>query len=128
MYLFDEKLNIIKKSPIDKIINYRNKDELLNGIEKHIISLLESSNNVKSNFMFRDICTRTIDCKNGIILDNQLIILKNTKIIKELERYFSFPIFLNNDANLFAFGEWYNYYNKKDIFVNTLGTGLGLGI
>ena len=131
LYLFDEKLNIIKKSPIDKIINYRNKNELLNGIEKHIISLLESSQITLNQILCLGISAPgPLDCKNGIILDTpNLIILKNTKIIKELERYFSFPIFLNNDANLFAFGEWYNYYNKKDVFVGiTLGTGLGLGI
>ena len=70
LYLLDEKLNIIKKSPIDKIINYRNKDELLNGIEKHIISLLGSSQITLNQILCLGISAPgPLDCKNGIILD-----------------------------------------------------------
>ena len=39
------------------------------------------------------------------------------------------PCYLDNDANLFALGEYESYSGEKDVFVGvTLGTGLGFGI
>ena len=38
-YLIDKDLQIRCRSSIDKIINYSNKEELINGIEKQILDL-----------------------------------------------------------------------------------------
>ena len=71
-----------------------------------------------------------LDSKSGTILDTpNLTILQNTSIVDLLNERFDLPIFLENDANLFALGEWFNHYKESDIVVGiTLGTGLGLGV
>ncbi|MDD5086420.1 MAG: ROK family protein [Candidatus Nanoarchaeia archaeon] len=71
-----------------------------------------------------------IDYKKGNIIGPKNIPLKNFNIKRILKKKFNVPVFLDNDANCFAFGEAvYGAGKKYDIVVGlTLGTGVGGGI
>ena len=130
-YLIDESLNILSKSSIDKIHNYSNKKDLINGIENQILRLLNKCNVSLRNVLCMGISAPgPLDSKEGCILETpNLLMLQNTSIVKLFKDKFSIPIYLENDANLFALGEWFGHYNDNDVVVGiTLGTGLGLGI
>ncbi len=72
-----------------------------------------------------------VDTKKGIIYDVQNIrSWKEVHLKTILENYFKIPVYLNNDANCFAVGEW--YYGKGKGFTNVaaliLGTGVAAGL
>ena len=72
-----------------------------------------------------------IDKKYGVVIDVQNIpSWKEVRLKDILEDYFEVPVFLDNDANCFALGE-YRFgkgKNEKDFVGLTLGTGMGGGI
>ncbi len=72
-----------------------------------------------------------IDRKNGKVIKSPNITAINDLLIKDrLEKEFSMPVILENDANTYAFGEkWVGAGKNYDNFVViTLGTGLGGGL
>ena len=128
--LFDDKLNLIDKSKKQLISNSPTTKLLLESLVKQISNLIKKYN--KSNIMGIGIaCPGPLDSKNGIILKTpNLKILQNINLKKDLESALNFPVYIENDANLFALGEWFSNSNKdNEIFGGlTLGTGLGFGI
>lgn len=75
-----------------------------------------------------------IDSKKGIVVDCTPNIKdwQGTNIKESFETNFNIPCFIDNDANVAAFGEFKlqknNKNNNSTIIVLTLGTGLGSGI
>jgi glucokinase len=72
-----------------------------------------------------------VDVKEGIVYDVQHIPSWKEVHLKQLmEARYHIPVFVNNDANCFALGEYYFGQGKGvDSFVGlTIGTGLGSGI
>lgn len=75
-----------------------------------------------------------IDVKNGIVEDCTPNIKnwQGTNIKKAFAENFSIPVFIDNDANVAAYGEYYlrkkKGYAESTIIILTLGTGLGSGI
>lgn len=71
----------------------------------------------------------SIDSKKGVIRYSNNIALENVPVVEELKRYFDLPIFINNDANCAALGEYVFGAGKgySDIVFVTLGTGVGTG-
>lgn len=71
----------------------------------------------------------TCDAENGVVICASNIGFENVPMREELSKYFSVPIFIENDANCAALGEY--SVLKEDVenmvFV-TLGTGIGGGI
>jgi glucokinase len=72
-----------------------------------------------------------VDVKQGIIYDTQYIpSWKEVPLKKLMEERYHVPVFVNNDANCFALGEY--YFGKGQGFESmigtTIGTGLGSGI
>lgn len=75
--------------------------------------------------------TGPLDMKQGLILDCPFLpTLKYFPLSKTIREKFAVPVFLDNDANCFALGEYFfgagAEYNTVLGF--TLGTGLGCGI
>jgi glucokinase len=72
-----------------------------------------------------------IDVENGIVLNlGNIPSFKKVHLRDYLQEVFSKPVFINNDANCFALGE-YRFSvaeNFKHVVGITLGTGLGAGI
>ena len=72
-----------------------------------------------------------VDTNTGVIYDIVNIpSWKKVNLGEELSNQFEVPVFINNDANCFALGEYYfgNGKSLKNIVGLTLGTGMGAGI
>jgi glucokinase len=72
-----------------------------------------------------------IDRKNGIVLQSPNIsALNGIRLREKFEQEFSLPVVIENDANIYAYGEkWIGAGREFDNFVLlTLGTGLGGGL
>ena len=123
--LFDEDLNLIKTSQKDFISNINLSSELFD-------SLVQQVNNFNCDELIGIgvACPGPLDSKKGIILETpNLTLLQNINLKNELECRTSLPVYIENDANLFALGEWKKQQNKPSVFgAVTLGTGLGFGI
>jgi glucokinase len=72
-----------------------------------------------------------VDLAKGIVYDVQHIPSWKEVPLKEmLETRYQIPVFVNNDANCFALGEFYfgKGKGKTDLIGLTIGTGLGAGV
>ncbi|MBO4897665.1 MAG: ROK family protein [Clostridia bacterium] len=71
----------------------------------------------------------TCDSKRGLILLAENIGYEYVPMADEIKKYFDVPVYITNDANCAAYGEYSKMDDKADdvVFV-TLGTGIGGGI
>jgi len=72
-----------------------------------------------------------VDIEQGIVYDVQYITSwKEVPLKKILEEKYAVPVFVNNDANCFALGEYYfgKGRGSNSMIGLTLGTGIGAGI
>ena len=123
--LFDENLDIIKTSEKQLISEIDSTNSLLLALSEQI--------NAFDDGEIAGIgvsCPGPLDSKNGIVLDTpNLELLQNINLKKELELRCSLPVYIENDANLFALGEWHQQQDSTNVFAGvTLGTGLGFGV
>ncbi len=71
----------------------------------------------------------TVDNKRGMIVYANNVNFRNTPIREEMQRYIDKPIYMGNDANCAALGEYVMLKQSMECFVFiTLGTGVGGGI
>ena len=72
----------------------------------------------------------TVDRKKGVIVYSNNIRLERAPIVKEMKKYLSCPVFVDNDANVAALGEAVFGAAKglDDVVLITIGTGIGTGI
>jgi glucokinase len=70
------------------------------------------------------------DPKNGILVYANNLNIDNTPIRDELQKYINKPVYVENDANVAALGEYEYGGGKKykDLVAITLGTGIGGGV
>ena len=123
---FDINGNVIENSSTALICSSNSTENLLDNI----------SNQIKGLFKERKVIgvgiasPGPLNAIEGEILETpNLILLKNCKIISELQKRLKIKCKLENDANLFTLGEFNQYQNQKDVFIGiTLGTGLGFGL
>ena len=72
-----------------------------------------------------------VDVEEGIVYDVQYIpSWKEVHLKKHMEARYKIPVFVNNDANCFALGEYYFGKGKghNSMIGLTVGTGVGAGI
>ncbi len=72
-----------------------------------------------------------VDSEHGIVYDvHNIPAWKEVHLKRILEKEFKVPVYLDNDSNCFALGEYrYGAYSGERDFVGiTLGTGMGAGI
>ena len=128
--LFDGNFDLVKASEKNLISDINSTDHFLKKISKQITGMIDK--NFIGNVLGVGVsCPGPLDSKKGIVLDTpNLSFLQNIKLKEELEERCNLPVFIENDANLFALGEWFlSGANHKEIFgALTLGTGLGFGI
>lgn len=124
--IFNNSKELILQSKKDLINNFDNQEALLSAISNQILSISKKFNIIGVGLA----CPGPLNAKSGKILKTpNLKILHNCNIKKEIEYRTKYPCRIENDANLFALGEYKNYNLKKDVFAGiTLGTGLGFGI
>lgn len=75
-------------------------------------------------------CPGSIDDKNGVVYYSNNIVMKNAPICAEMKKYIDKPIYIGNDANCAALGEFINLGDDsiENFVAITLGTGVGGGV
>ncbi len=129
--LFSDSIMPIDISDQDKIRYYNDKNSVRDAIIEQVNSLIEKNKIIKNDILGIGIALPgPLDSDNGIILNTpNLTIFQNYNIADEFSQILSLRVYIENDANLFALGEWYkNYKNSNVVLGVTLGTGLGLGL
>ena len=74
-------------------------------------------------------CPGSIDKERGVVVYSNNIVMHNVPVADEFRKYLDLPVYLENDANAAALGEYAVCEEGLDSFVFiTLGTGVGGGI
>ena len=75
-------------------------------------------------------CPGSIDDKNGVVYYSNNIVMENAPIADEMKNYIDKPIYIGNDANCAALGEYWAFKDDemKNFVLITLGTGIGGGV
>lgn len=74
-------------------------------------------------------CPGSIDKEHGVVVYSNNIVMHNATVADEFKKYLDLPVYLENDANAAALGEYAVCEDGLDSFVfMTLGTGVGGGI
>jgi len=129
--IFSESLNQIALSEKDKIKYYKDKNNVINAILDQVNNLISENNLNKDDVIGVGIGSPgPLDAKKGIILETpNLTIFQNYKIASDFTKKLKLDTFIENDANLFALGEWHSQYKENNVTIGvTLGTGLGFGL
>jgi glucokinase len=103
-------------------------EEVLNDIYKVTDALLQANKDVTAIGIG---VPSVVDVAEGIVYDVQNIPSWKEVHLKQLmEARYGIPVYVNNDANCFALGEYYfGKGNGSDSMIGlTLGTGLGAGV
>lgn len=74
-------------------------------------------------------CPGTVDKARGVVVYSNNIVMHHVPMASEFRKYMDLPVYLENDANAAALGEYTTCGEGVDSFVfMTLGTGVGGGI
>lgn len=71
-----------------------------------------------------------VDSKRGVVVLAKNVGFKNEKLREKIQKHINLPIYITNDANAAALGEYFVGAGKKykNLILVTLGTGVGGGI
>lgn len=130
--LYDDAMNRISTSPKMEISRFSQADELINAIAEQIRQLLLDFE-VKTDRILGvgASCPGPLDAEKGLILDTQnLVLFRQFPIAEKLSEALGMPVVIENDANLFAMGEWVALQdrNPRVLIGITLGSGTGFGL
>ncbi len=75
-------------------------------------------------------CPGSIDSRRGMVLYSNNIFLRNAPLCDEVKKYFDKPVYIGNDANCAALGEYFALGDDsiENFVAITLGTGVGGGV
>jgi len=98
--------------------------ELINKTLKEASVSMDSIKSVGIGF------PSAVDEKEGVVVYTANINLNNAPVVEELKKYIDKPIYIGNDANCAALGEFFalNDDSVENFIAVTLGTGVGGGI
>lgn len=127
--LVDERYQLaaVKKQPLD----FRSMEQLGRTLAEMAISLVEeagvSRDQVASVGMG---FPGPVDNKRGIVIKTVNIPIRFMPVAEMFHQYWEAPVYLGNDADCAALGEFYHYEDKniESLILVTLGTGIGTGI
>ena len=71
-----------------------------------------------------------VDNRRGVVIKTVNIPIRFMPVAEMFQRYWDLPVYLGNDADCAALGEYYHYEDKsiESLILVTLGTGIGTGI
>jgi len=128
--LFSDGLETLRLSEKESVSEYLDTDSFLSALSSQINSLIAGNRNIDVIGVGVS-CPGPLDSKNGMVLETpNMKILQNVHLKKEIQGRVGIDTHIENDANLFALGEWFrNSGNPDEVFSGvTLGTGLGFGV
>lgn len=106
-------------------------DDIIKDMGKLCLRLIEEAGISISNINSIGVgCPGIPDPDNGMIVYANNLNFNNTSVRKKLQNYINKSVFVENDANLAALGEYEYGAGKKynDLVAITLGTGVGAGV
>jgi len=109
----------------------RSDEEIIKAMAELSIHLIEKAKIEQSQIHSIGIGSPgMVDSEKGILIYANNLNFKNSSVAKVFQSYFNIPVYLENDANAAAFGEYESGAGKKyrDMVAVTLGTGVGGGI
>ncbi|PKM95132.1 MAG: glucokinase [Firmicutes bacterium HGW-Firmicutes-1] len=121
---------IIKKASVPTL-NERNDEAIVKDMALLCLKIVEEANISKDEIHSIGIGSPGIvDSLKGEIVYANNLNFKNSPIAKIFQKYFDKPVYLENDANAAAYGEYISGAGSvyKDLVAITLGTGVGGGI
>ncbi len=128
--IVDNNGEILYKDSCDTMAEKDN-DEIVSNMAKLILKVIEESDISKEKIESIGVGSPgTIDVENGIVLNAYNLGFENVEVKKILEREVGLPVFIENDANCAAIAEYHagNGKGYKNVFVLTIGTGIGGGL
>lgn len=128
--LVDEKGSILHKDscPTQAMSDYK---VIISDMANLIKKVLNDTDTNTSEIKAIGIgCPGSIDDRNGVVIYANNLNLHDAPIADELKKYCDVPVYVGNDANCAALGEFFalDDENVTDIVAVTLGTGVGSGI
>jgi glucokinase len=129
--LFDSDFNQVGMSMESYIKEYGSKTDLISGFTSQLKRLYSEHNISMDEIIGLGISAPgPLDSRKGLILETpNLTLLQNTNLTELMEAELGIPVKIENDANLFVWGEWYRHYRKESVITGlTLGSGLGVGV
>jgi len=129
--LYDQSLNQIAMSKQSYIKDYRSKADLITAFTKQLIKVQRENNVSIDEIVGLGLSVPgPLDSRKGLILETpNLTMLQNTNLTGLMEVELGIPVKIENDANLFVLGEWYQHYHLEKVVTGlTLGSGLGVGV
>ncbi len=127
--LLDDKYEIIdKKSVLTQ--RERNYKEILKDIATLCIEIIKDNDVEESNVKWIGVGSPgTCDSKNCVVTYSNNLGFRDVNIKEEIQKYINLPIFLGNDANCAAYGEYKAGAGRgtTNASMITLGTGIGGG-
>lgn len=127
--LLNEKYEIIDKKST-KTLRERPNEEILKDIALLTLDILETNNLKTEDIKWIGVGSPgTCDSKNGVVIYSNNLKFDNTQIRAEINKYIDLPVYLGNDANCAAYGEYVAGAGQgsKNTSMVTLGTGVGGG-
>lgn len=109
----------------------RDVDEIIKDMASLCLKLLKEKNINLDNINSIGVGSPGIpDPVNGVIVYANNLNFDNTSVRNKLQKYINKPVYVENDANLAAIGEYEFGAGKKykDLVAITLGTGVGAGV
>lgn len=127
--IVEEKGKIICKKSIPTLA-YRPTDEIVADMAKLIGMLIEKGGISTSEIKSIGIgCPGTIDIENGVVIYSNNIPMKHYPMAEKLCEWTGLQVYIDNDANCAALGEYAVYGEGVSSFMLiTLGTGVGGGL
>lgn len=125
----DENGNILYKASIPTI-KERDWREIARDMAAVSLKVVEESGHSLSDIKAIGIgCPGSVDKESGVVVYSNNIVMENAPMAEEIRKYIDLPVYLENDANAAALGEYAVHGDGADSFVFiTLGTGVGGGI
>ena len=127
--LVDDNGNIVAQGSTPTL-KERPTDEIVKDMAKLSQKLLEDAKISLDDVKAVGIgCPGTIDQENGVIVYSNNIPMEHYPMADKLKGYINKPVYIDNDANCAALGEYVATGESADVFIFiTLGTGVGGGI
>ncbi|MDA3846404.1 MAG: ROK family protein [Vallitaleaceae bacterium] len=128
--IVDEKGNIVKKGSVPTLSS-RSYDLIIKDMGMLCVSLIEVEGLTSADIESVGIGSPGIaDSKNGILVYNNNLNFKDVPMAAEFQKYLNVPVYIGNDANVAAYGEYISGAGAiySDLVAITLGTGVGGGV